>query len=113
MVNMKTFKMTLECAYDLKVLRFHSKVHKFYCKNNGHGFIQKCDILTDIGGLHITLHEQHSEGEKFINAYIKTSIKSYSKEGIADLIKAQCETEAFLSYDDYEQYSCKCSLITK
>ena len=111
MVNTKTFKAILECAYDLEVLRFHSEVNRFYCKNNGYGFVQKCDILTNIGGLHITLHEGHFAMDKFINAKIKTSIKLYSKECIADLIKTQCETEAFLSYDDYEKYGCECSLI--
>ena len=111
MVNMRIFKTVLECAYDLKVTRFHTKVDNFYCDNSGHSFIHRCDIKTDIGGLHITLHERHFEANKYIGAEIKTSITSFSVEDIMDLIKTQCETEAFLGYYDYERYHCECNLL--
>lgn len=111
MVNMKIFKTLLEAAYNLDVVHFHTDVDKFYSNENGHCFTHKCDINTNDGGLHITLHESHFEGNKYINAEIKTSIKSYTKESVVGLVKSQLETESFLMCEDYNLYSHDCELI--
>lgn len=111
MVNMRIFKTILECAFDLNVLYFDTKVHRFYSNKDGHSFIHKCNINTNDGGLHITLHEGHFKENKYINVEVKTTIKSHSKEDILELVKSQLGIEAFLGYDDYKDYSYECTLI--
>lgn len=111
MINMSIFKTILESAYDLDIFHFDSKMQKFISNPQGYGFIHRCNINTSDGGLHITLHENHFEGQKSINAEIKSSINSYSKEDVRNLIESQLQIEAFLGCDDYEQYTCECSFI--
>ncbi|WEG18690.1 hypothetical protein PQ478_09435 [Alkalihalophilus pseudofirmus] len=111
MVNMKIFKTLLECAYDLNVTHFFSRVEKFHSDSTGHSFRHVCDINTEEGGLHISLHEAHYDSDKYINADIKTSIKSVTAESVVELVKMQLETEAFLGHDDYKSYRHECNLL--
>lgn len=113
MVNMKIFKTIVECAYDLEVIHFHSEVSKFFSDSSGHSFIHTCDMNTNDGGIHITLHEGHFESDKYINAEVKTSLKSHSPDSVVELVKMQLENEAFLSHEDYKSYRHACKLLTR
>jgi len=96
----------LDCAYDIKVERLFTKnMYLAYHGSSGWERRDNYDILTDMGGLRIFLLQTHLEDTKLITAYVKSSLKSVSIEDVLEMVKTSIETEVFLSYDNYKDYS--------
>jgi len=96
----------LDGAYSIKVERLFTKNTYFaYHGSSGWERGDSYDILTDAGGLRVFLLQSHLEDAKFITAYVKSSLKNITMDDILEFVKLRIETEVFLSYDNYKEYS--------
>jgi len=99
-------KSYLDGAFSIDVKRsFVKEQYFFFHGEQGWEKTDVYDILTNDGGFHITLHQAHLKDEKYITAYIKSSLKSVSIEDALEMVKTSIENETFLTYDNYKEYS--------